>query len=52
MMLTDITQFEAVAAVRKEFVGQFKPVDTIVEVSGFVNPEWLIEIEADAVLAD
>ena len=52
MMLTDVTQFEAVAAVRKEFVGQFKPVDTIVEVSGFVNPEWLIEIEADAVLAD
>ena len=52
MMLTDVTQFEAAAAVRKEFVGKVKPVDTIVEVSRFVNPDWLIEIEADAVLAD
>lgn len=51
MMLTDVTQFEAAAAVRKEFVGEFKPVDTIVEVSGFVDPDWLIEIEVDAVLA-
>ncbi|MBT8164583.1 MAG: RidA family protein [Acidimicrobiia bacterium] len=52
MMLTDVSDFEAVVAVRKEFVGEFKPVDTIVEVSRFVNSEWLIEIEADAVLPE
>ena len=52
MMLTDVGDFEAVIAVRKEFVGAFKPVDTIVEVSRFVNSEWLIEIEADAVVGD
>lgn len=52
MMLTDVSMFQAVAAVRKEYVGAFKPVDTIVEVSRFVNPEWLVEVEADAVIAD
>ena len=52
MMLTNISDFEAAAAVRKEFVGEVRPVDTIVEVSRFVNPEWVIEVEADAVIAD
>lgn len=52
MLLTDASDFETVAAVRKEFVGEFKPVDTIVEVSRFVNPDWLIEVEADAVIVD
>lgn len=51
MMLTNVSDFDEVAAVRKEFVGRYKPVDTIVEVSAFVNPEWLIEIEADAVIS-
>jgi enamine deaminase RidA (YjgF/YER057c/UK114 family) len=52
MMLTDVADFEAVVAVRREFVGEFKPVDTVFEVSRFVNPEWLVEIEADAVVPD
>lgn len=52
MMFTDLTDFRSAAAVRKEFVGEYKPVDTIVQVVGFVNPDWLIEVEADAVIAD
>ena len=51
MLLTDVRQFETVAQVRKEYVGDYKPVDTIVEVSRFVNPDWLIEIEADAIVS-
>ncbi len=51
MILTRIDDFEIVARVRKEFVGDAKPVDTIMQVSGFVNPDWLIEVEADAVIA-
>ena len=52
-MLTHVEDFAAVAAVRKEvFGGRVRPVDTIVEVSRFVNPEWLIEIEVDAMIAD
>ena len=50
MMFTDISHFEAAAAVRKEYVGQVRPVDTIVEVSRFVNTDWLIEVEADAIV--
>jgi enamine deaminase RidA (YjgF/YER057c/UK114 family) len=52
MMLTRIEDFQTVAAVRKEFVGDTKPVDTIMEVNRFVNSEWLIEVEADAVVSD
>ncbi len=52
MMFTDISHFEAAAAVRKDYVGQVRPVDTIVEVSRFVNPDWLIEVEADAIVTD
>jgi enamine deaminase RidA (YjgF/YER057c/UK114 family) len=51
MMLTDVSNFEEIAAVRKEFVGEVKPVDTIVEVSRFVNEEWLLEIEVDAIVS-
>ena len=52
-MLTRVEDFTAVAEVRKEvFGGRVKPVDTIVEVSRFVNEEWLVEIEVDAIVAD
>jgi len=38
--------------VRKNFCREAKPVDTIIQVTRFVNPEWLAEIEVDAVIAD
>jgi enamine deaminase RidA (YjgF/YER057c/UK114 family) len=52
LILTRIEDYEAVAAVRKEFVGHVKPVDTIMQIDRFVDPDWLLEIEADAVIAD
>ncbi len=51
MFLTRIEDFEAVARVRKDFVGAVKPVDTIMQIDRFVNPDWLVEIEADAVIS-
>lgn len=51
LLLTSIDDFEAVAAVRREYVGRYRPVDTIVEVTGFKNPEWMIEVEADAIVS-
>lgn len=51
-ILTSIDDYAAVARVRKEFVGSVKPVDTIMAVTRFVDPDWLVEIEADAVVAD
>ena len=51
-ILTSIDDYATVARVRKEFVGSVKPVDTIMAVTRFVAPDWLVEIEADAVVAD
>ena len=52
LLLTDVESFREAVRVRKEFVGDVKPVDTIVQVSRFVDPDWLIEVEVDAVLSD
>lgn len=52
LILTDIEDWRAVVEVRKTFCRAAKPVDTIMQVSRFVNPEWLVEIEVDAVVAD
>ncbi|PTX43499.1 enamine deaminase RidA (YjgF/YER057c/UK114 family) [Christiangramia gaetbulicola] len=50
ILLTDINNWKAAVEVRSEFFRKIKPVDTIMQVSSFVNPEWLIEIEADAII--
>ena len=52
IMLTDINVWKDVAAVRKEYFAENLPVDTVVEVQRFLDPEWLVEIEADAIVAD
>jgi len=49
-MLTNINDWEKVAKVRSEYFNEIRPVDTVVEVSKFINPEWLIEIEVDAII--
>lgn len=49
-MLVDIDDWELVAPVRAEFLGDVRPVDTVVEVSRFIDPDWLVEIEVDAVV--
>jgi enamine deaminase RidA (YjgF/YER057c/UK114 family) len=51
LLMVDVEDVEQAAAVRKEFVGHVMPVDTIVQVGRFVNPDWLIEVEVDAVAA-
>ena len=52
MLLTDISIWKEVAAVRGEYFRDILPVDTVMQVSSFINPEWLIEIEVDAVVSD
>ena len=49
MLLTNIEDWREVAKVRGEFFKDVKPVDTVMQVSTFINPEWLIEVEVDAV---
>jgi enamine deaminase RidA (YjgF/YER057c/UK114 family) len=48
IMLTDITTWERAAAVHGELFADVRPACTFVEVSGFIDPAWLVEIEVDA----
>jgi enamine deaminase RidA (YjgF/YER057c/UK114 family) len=48
--LTDIADFEAVGRVHGEFFGEIRPANSTLQVTAFVKPEWLVEIEADAVI--
>ena len=50
ILLTRIDDWEAVAAVHGEFFRDIRPVNTIMQISRFIDPDWLIEIEADAVI--
>ncbi len=52
IILTDIENWKAAIDVRKEYFRDVRPVDTIMAINRFVNPEWLIEIEADAVISN
>lgn len=52
ILLTRIEDWQAVAAVHGEFFGEIRPANTIMQISRFIDPEWLIEIEADAVVDD
>lgn len=51
VILTDIDDWKAAIDVRKEYFRDIRPVDTIMAIERFVNPEWLVELEADAVVA-
>ena len=50
ILLTRIEDWEAVAAVHGEFFADIRPANTIMQIGRFIDPEWLVEIEADAVL--
>jgi enamine deaminase RidA (YjgF/YER057c/UK114 family) len=52
VLLTHIDDWKKVIQVRAEYFKDIRPVDTIMQVSQFVNPEWLVEFEADAVISD
>jgi len=51
VILTDIDNWKAAIEARKAYCRDARPVDTIMAVDRFVNPEWLVEIEVDAVVA-
>lgn len=51
VLLTNIDDWKKVIEVRAEYFKEIRPVDTIMEVSRFVNPEWLVEFEVDAVIS-
>jgi enamine deaminase RidA (YjgF/YER057c/UK114 family) len=52
ILLTRIEDWEAVAKVHGEYFRDIRPVCTVMEVSRLIDPDWLVEIEADAVIDD
>jgi enamine deaminase RidA (YjgF/YER057c/UK114 family) len=50
IMLTRIDDWKSVAHVHGEFFRDIRPVNTIVQVSRFIDPDWLIETEVDAIV--
>ena len=50
IILKDINNWKEAAKAHFEFFKKIKPACTFFEVNGFVNPDWLVEIEADCVL--
>lgn len=51
LFVTDISRWEEYGRAHGEFFGSIKPCTTMVEVSALISPEYLIEIEATAILA-
>ncbi len=50
LFVTDIAQWEAYGKAHGEFFGEIRPCTTMIEVSRLIAPEYLIEIEATAIL--
>jgi enamine deaminase RidA (YjgF/YER057c/UK114 family) len=50
IFVTDITQWEAVGRAHGRFFGNVRPAATMVEVRRLIDPDMLVEIEADAVI--
>lgn len=52
IILTEINTFDQAARAHAEVFTDIRPVTTVMEVSAFVDPDWLVEIELDAILAE
>jgi enamine deaminase RidA (YjgF/YER057c/UK114 family) len=50
ILLTRIEDWKLVADVHGEFFRDIRPVNTIMQVSRFIDPDWLVETEVDAVI--
>jgi enamine deaminase RidA (YjgF/YER057c/UK114 family) len=50
MFVTDISRWEEYGKAHGEFFREIKPCTSMIEVKGLIAPEYLIEIEATAIL--
>lgn len=51
MFVTDISQWEAFGRAHGEFFGEIRPCTTMVEVAKLISSDYLIEIEATAIVS-
>ena len=52
IFVTDITQWEAVGRAHAEVFGDIQPATTLVQVAALIDPDMLVEIEADAIVTE
>jgi enamine deaminase RidA (YjgF/YER057c/UK114 family) len=52
MFVTDISLWQEYGKAHSEFFKEIKPCNTMVEVSALIEPDYLIEIEATAILEE
>ncbi|ELR70722.1 Putative translation initiation inhibitor, yjgF family [Fulvivirga imtechensis AK7] len=50
MFVTDIGQWQLIGKAHGEFFGNIKPATSMIEVSRLISPEYLLEIEATAII--
>ena len=50
MFVTDISRWEEYGRAHGEFFGTIKPCTSMIKVKGLIDPDYLIEIEATAVI--
>jgi len=48
--VTDITRWREIGRAHAEFFGEVRPATTMVEISRLVDPQMLVEIEAEAII--
>lgn len=49
-LLTRIEDWDVVTRVHGEVFGGIRPANTVMQVVRFIDPEWLVEVEADAIV--
>lgn len=52
MFVTDISRWEEYGKAHGEFFTNIKPCTSMIEVKGLIAPEYLIEIEATAIISE
>jgi enamine deaminase RidA (YjgF/YER057c/UK114 family) len=52
IFVRNVGDWESIGRVHGEYFGAIRPASTMVEVSGLVDPEMLVEIEVDAYVTD
>lgn len=52
IFITDVAHWEAIGRAHGEVFGDIRPAATMVKVAGLLDDDWLVEIEADALVAE